>query len=110
MSRTAQQEERYQAFDVVIAGPAYDPSLGGGAWRCWFHVTPLNDEWDEPFTFAITVTNLHARRSVDGRSAEQLAIEEGRAWAHGLIDLGRIERGALVEQSRTSDWPAPNQE
>ncbi len=96
------EEEKYQAFRVIVAGPRYDPSMR--AWQCWFHVTPLEVEWDDPFTFGITVTDLHAGRSADGRSGVSLALDGGSAWRLGLIDLGRIRQGVLETQVRTTEW------
>jgi len=95
-------DEKYQAFRVVIAGPGYDPSLR--SWQCWFHVTPLNGEWEDRFTFAVSITDPYARRTPDRRSGETLAFEEGRAWTHGLVDLGRIREGIIERQIRSSEW------
>jgi hypothetical protein len=94
-------EETYQGFVIKIDGPHHRP--GRRAWHCWFHVFPTEVQWDEPFPFALIDSDAYIRRGPSARSGDDLMLADGRAWVHGLIDLGRIQPGG-EEQLRTSEW------
>lgn len=92
------ETEDYQGF-TITSEPGH-PTDGGRFGAHWFHV----DQADRGiFELEMRVTRQFGlgMRHLD---LMLLAAEQGRAWVHGLIDLGRFEQGKVYHELRKGDW------
>jgi hypothetical protein len=88
--------EQYQGF-TIESGDGQRPDVLNRWGVRWFSVS---DPQGEVFTAVIEVS----RRYGGAGDLSEIAEEHGRAWVHGLLNLGRFERGQNLTRTLSTEW------
>jgi hypothetical protein len=90
--------ERYRGFDVEVIPPETVGTLGRQV------ICSAIVYEGEAFLFSVSAGVSYTLSAMRGASSEELARQFAVRHAHGLIDLGRYERGMEYELTFGENW------
>jgi TIR domain len=95
------EHDAYQGFDILVQPSArVHPTVA----VCWFNVGRGKEE---EFRLEMRVSDRYAftNRTVKStEDAQEIAKILGLRWVHGVIDLGRYQRGQPYTEERQANW------